>query len=342
VTLPSIPDLLRKLLARQDLDESEVGPLFQTIMAGQCGDAEIAALLVALRMKGETSIEIAAAAQALRDNMIRWDSGIADILDTCGTGGDGSCTFNISTATAFVLAGLGVPVVKHGNRSMSSKSGSADVLTELGVAMEDNPAKLRQCLDETNLAFCFAPLFHPAMRHVSSVRRTLGVPTIFNCLGPLANPAGAPRQLLGVGRFELLDLMAGALAKLGTKLSIVVCSHDGLDEVSLSAPTRVRIVADGLIQHAEWKPADFDLEPIELKDIAVNGPAESAEIIRHVLLGVEGPAQRIVLANAAAGLLAAGKADTLKKGVEMASDALSSGKALQTLRRLQHLNSPGG
>lgn len=341
MTLLSIPDALKKLLARQDLSEGEVGPLFRAIMSGQCNDVEIAGLLIALRIKGETSIEIAAAAQALRDNMIRWDPGVPDVLDTCGTGGDGSCTFNISTATAFVLAGLGVPVVKHGNRSISSKSGSADVLSELGVPMESDPEKLRLCLADTNLAFCYAPLFHPAMKHVANVRRTLGVPTIFNCLGPLANPAGAVRQLLGVGQLELLELMAGALAKLGTKLSILVCSHDGLDEVSLSAPTQVRIVTDGVIQRAEWTPDDFELEPVSLQDVAVEGPIESAEIIRHVLLGVEGPAQRLVVANAAAGLLAAEKADTLKQGVAMASEALRNGKALHVLRRLQNLKTGG-
>ncbi len=338
----SIPGLLQKLMARQDLADDEVGPLFQSIMTGQCGDAEIAGLLVGLRMKGETSAEIAAAAQALRDHMIRWDPGVADVLDTCGTGGDGSCTFNISTATAFVLAGLGVPVVKHGNRSISSKSGSADVLTELGVPMESDAEILRRCLAETNLAFCFAPLFHPAMKHVAAVRRSLGVPTIFNCLGPLANPAGAKRQLLGVGRPDLLETMAGALAKLGTTLSILVCSHDGLDEVSLSAPTRVCIVFDGLIQRHEWSPADFDLEPVDLKEVAVADAAESAAIIRHVLLGVEGPAQRLVLANAAAGLLTAEKADNLKQGVAMARAALRDGRALQVLRRLQSLKDSGG
>jgi anthranilate phosphoribosyltransferase len=215
----SIPNLLHKLLARQDLTDEEVGPLFDAIMKGQCGEAEIAALLIALRMKGETAGEIAAAAQALRNHMVRWEPGTEDVLDTCGTGGDGSSTFNISTATAFVLAGAGVPIVKHGNRSISSKSGSADVLDELGVPMESDPAVLRRCLAEANLAFCFAPLFHPAMKHVAAVRRALGVPTIFNCLGPLANPAGARRQLLGVGRPDLFELMAGALAKLQPRWS---------------------------------------------------------------------------------------------------------------------------
>lgn len=330
-------DLLKKLLDRRDLAENEIGPLFQSIMMGQSSDAEIAGLLVGLRMKGETATEIAAAAQALRDHMIRWDPGFPDVLDTCGTGGDGSSSFNISTATAFVLAGCGVKVVKHGNRSMSSKSGSADVLTELGVPMDSDPDRLRRRLADTNLAFCFAPLFHPAMKHVSAVRRTLGVPTIFNCLGPLSNPAGAPRQLLGVGRHDLLELMAGALAKLGTTLSILVNSHDGLDEVSLSAPTRVCVVSDGLIQRHEWTPDDFGLDPVDMREVAVANPAESAAIIRHVLLGVEGPAQRLVVANAAAGLLAAEKAASLKEGVERAEAALRDGKALLVLRRLQEL-----
>ncbi len=329
-------------MARQDLADDDLASLFQSLMTGQLNDAEITALLVALRMKGETSAEIAVAARVLRDHMIRWDPGIEDVLDTCGTGGDGSGTFNISTATAFVLAGLGVPVVKHGNRSVSSKSGSADVLAELGVPMESDPAILRRNLAETNLAFCFAPYFHPAMKHVAAARKTLGVPTIFNCLGPLANPADATRQLLGVGRPELLETMAGAVARLGTTRTILVCGHDGLDEVSLSAPTRVCIVTGGVIQRHEWKPADFDLEPVDLKDVAVNDAAGSAAIIGRVLLGVEGPAQRLVLANAAAGLLAAEKADTLKRGVALAREAIRDGRALQVLQRLKAHKSPGG
>jgi anthranilate phosphoribosyltransferase len=335
VTPLSIPHLLQKLFIRQDLADDEVGPFFDAVMKGQCGDAEMAAVLIGLRMKGETSGEIAAAAQAMRDHMIGWDPGEGEVLDTCGTGGDGSSSFNISTATAFVLAGLGVRVVKHGNRSISSRSGSADVLAELGVPLESDPDLLRRCLAETNLAFCFAPLFHPAMKHVAAVRRTLGVPTIFNCLGPLANPARAKRQLLGVGRPELLELMAGALAKLGTTLSFLVCSHDGLDEVSLSAPTRVCIVSEGLIQRHDWTPDDFDLEPVDMRDVAVADAKESAAIIRHLLLGVEGPAQRLVLANAAAGLLTAQKADTLRQGVDLAREALRDGRALHVLRQLQ-------
>lgn len=311
--------------------------MFDAIMRGQLADAEIAGLLVALRMKGETAIEIAAAAQTLRNHMIRWDPGTPDVLDTCGTGGDGSSTFNISTATAFVLAGLGVPVVKHGNRSMSSKSGSADVLSELGVPMESDPDFLRRCLSEAGLAFCFAPLFHPAMKHVSAVRKALGVPTIFNCLGPLANPAGATRQLLGVGNSELFELMAEALAKLGTKRSILVCSHDGLDEVSLSAPTRVRFVSTGVVERREWTPADFGLESVNIAEVAVANAADSAAIIRDIFSGVEGPAQRLVVANAAAGLLAAEKADSLKQGVDMAAAALRNGQPLHVLRRLQAL-----
>ena len=332
-----IPDALRQLTAGRELAPETLRSLLHEMMAGRMRDPEIAALLVALRMKGETAGEIAVAAQVMRDHMIAWNPGRADVVDTCGTGGDGLATFNISTATAFVLAGAGVPVVKHGNRSVSSKSGSADVLAELGISFGARPEHLRRCLDEANLAFCFAPLFHPAMKHVAQVRAMLGIPTLFNCLGPLANPAGARRQLLGVGRAELFEKMSGALARLGTERSFVVRSDDGLDEVSLSAPTTVAVVTAGHVDVQRWSPDEFGLDPVALDDVTVKGAADSARLIAAVLAGEPGPAQRLVLANAAAGLLLADKAATLRDGVDIARAVLREGRAAAVLTRLRLL-----
>lgn len=323
----ALRDALNTLNDRRELDAEVLRAWLVDMISGKCDEGTIAALLIALRMKGETAGEIAVAAQVLRDHMIRWDPGIADVLDTCGTGGDGLHTFNISTSTAIVAAGAGVPVVKHGNRSVSSRSGSADVLGALGVHVEGDADFARACLRKTNLAFCFAPAFHPALKHVGPVRRKLGVPTIFNCVGPLANPAGAKHQLLGVGRLDLLDRMAGALAKLGGAHAILVCSHDGLDEVSLSAPTQVRVVRDQEIRSFVWTPDDFDLEPVRLSELAVADAEESAAVVRDVLLGKEGPPYRVVLANAAAALFAAGKANDLREGVTLSREAIRSGKA---------------
>jgi len=329
-----IADSLEHLLTRRHLPTDRLRTLFHDIMAGRCSEAEIAALLVGLRMAGETAESLATVASVLREHMVGWDPG-CDVLDTCGTGGDGLTTFNISTATAFVLAGSGVRVVKHGNRSVSSKSGSSDVLTALGVPLENDPVQLRRRLDEAGMAFCFAPHFHPAMKHVAPVRKALGIPTIFNCLGPLINPAGAKRQLLGVGRADLMEPMAGALALLGTQRALLVHGRDGLDEVSLASATRVGVVAEGRVEWREWLPEDFGLERVELVCVKVAHAQESADVIRRVLEGTEGPHQRLVLANAAAGLLAAQKAATLKEGVDQARNSIQSGRALRVLERLR-------
>lgn len=328
------PATLSRLLDRGDLDSTRMAEMMRGFLTGEVGEPEVAALLIALRMKGETAEELAAAASVLREHMTPLETGRDDLLDTCGTGGDGFGTFNISTATALVAAGAGVPVVKHGNRAMSSRSGSADVLAALGVTMEVDAARARESLDRAGMAFCMAPLYHPALKHVGPVRRRLGVATIFNFLGPLANPARAAYQLLGVGRAIFLDRMAEALAHLGSRHALLVCGRDGLDEVSLSGPTMVREVRGGQIEKLEWTPADFDLEPCAMADLRVDGPEESAAVIRGILAGNQGPARRIVLANAAAALLAAERVRSLHEGVVCAAGAIESGAAARVLARL--------
>jgi anthranilate phosphoribosyltransferase len=325
---------LSSLLDRTDLEAVRMCELMEGLLGGACGEAETAALLVALRMKGETADELAAAAAVLRDHMKAVDVGGMDVLDTCGTGGDGTNTFNISTATALVVAAAGVPVVKHGNRAMSSRSGSADVLAVLGVNVEAPALATRACLEQTGMIFCLATAFHPAMRAVAALRRRLGVRTLFNCLGPLANPAGAAFQLIGVGRAEWLDRMAGALARLGTRHALLVCGHDGLDEVSLSAPTLVREVRNGQVTAGEWTPADFGLAPCRLEELFAGSPEASAVLVRQAIEGREGPAYRVTLANAAAALLAAGKVTTAPEGVARAAETIAAGGPARVLAAL--------
>jgi anthranilate phosphoribosyltransferase len=334
-TSPSwFAETLELLLARRDLAPEQMARAMEEVVAGRCGEAELGALLVALRMKGETADEVAAAARVLRSHMVRLDTGRDDVLDTSGTGGDGAHTFNISTAAALVVAGAGQPVVKHGNRAVSGRCGSADVLAALGVAIEGDAACARRCLDHAGLAFCFAPKFHPALAKVAAVRRRLGVRTLFNCLGPLVNPAEAPYQLTGVGKPELLDLLAGALAKLGVRRALLVCSRDGLDEVSLSSATEVREVRGGTVTTWEWQPEDFGLARCSPGELRAEGPEESAELLRRVLAGEEGPAYRVVLANAAAALVVAGKVAKPTEGVALAAEAIRSGRAREVLERL--------
>jgi anthranilate phosphoribosyltransferase len=320
------PEILSALIAGRDLTPPQVDAALTAIADGQASDAEAGAFLKALRSKGETAVELAAAVRVLRARMIGWDPG-RPVLDTCGTGGDGACTFNISTAVAFVVAGAGVPVVKHGNRSVSGRSGSADLLAELGIQLHHEPAAAQRALDRCGLAFCFAPSFHPALKNVAELRRRLGIPTLFNWIGPLLNPAGAPYQLLGVGRLEMLNVLAECLAQLGSVRTLLVCSADGLDEVSLSAITYVRQVEGNKVTAWQWCATDFDLESCQLADLSVDGPVASAATVRKILAGEPGPASRVVLANAAAALLAAEKARSLAEGVALASQALASGAA---------------
>lgn len=332
---PWFADTLAEILARRDLADEAMTRVMEHLVSGACGDVESTALLVALRMKGETASELAAAARVLRAHMILLETGRDDVLDTCGTGGDSAGTFNVSTAVAFVVAGCGVPVVKHGNRAISGRTGSADVLEALGVQLRPSPAWAQHCLGRTGLAFCFAPLFHPALKNVGEVRRRLGVRTLFNMLGPLVNPARTPYQLLGVGRPEWLDTMAGALARLGdTRRALLVSGHDGLDEVTLAAPTRVREVCGSQVRSWEWSPADFGLPTEGSAALHAGSAQQSAAIIRQVLDGRDGAALNLVLANAAAALVAAGRVISPREGVTLARDAIQSGRAANVLQGL--------
>ncbi|MGF1577756.1 MAG: anthranilate phosphoribosyltransferase [Gemmataceae bacterium] len=334
----TVSDYLSPLVQRRDLGPAQMRTMMEYMMSGHCGDVETGALLAALRTKGETIEEVATAAAVLREHMVRWDPGSEEVLDTCGTGGDGLKTFNISTATALVVAGAGVPVVKHGNRAVTSRSGSADVLSELGIHIEGDATTARVSLERAGLAFCYAPLFHPAMKHVAPVRKRLGIPTIFNCLGPLANPAGAKFQLLGVGRPELLDLLAGALAILAESRAVVVWGEDGLAEVTLSARTHVRRGTGYEGTALVWSHEDFGLPLCHLKDLEAESSAESAALIRRVLVGEDIPATNVVLANAAAALFIAGKAKSPREGVEQARQAIRAGAAAQVLAKLIELS----
>jgi anthranilate phosphoribosyltransferase len=291
-------------------------------------------LLLALREKGEAVEEIAGAAAALRQHMTRIHSRRDELLDTCGTGGDGTRTFNISTAAALVAAAAGVAVAKHGNRRITSACGSADVLAALGVNIEAGSDVVERCLDELGICFCFAPQLHPAMKRVAAIRRALGVPTVFNLLGPLSNPAGAPYQLLGVGRGELRGKLAHALQRLGARRAAVVSGRDGMDEVTLADATDVHLVEGDQVQPTQWTPEDFGVDRADRAALLAATPDESAALIRRVLLGEAGPPRDIVVANAAAGLWLARREPSLRQCAERAREAIDSRAAAELLDRL--------
>jgi anthranilate phosphoribosyltransferase len=338
-----IDRILGQVAGGGNLTIEESSGAIDAIMRGQWSEEQIAMLLTALAAKGETVDEIAGAALAMRRHMTPIRSRHAEVLDTCGTGGGGSKMFNVSTTAAIVAAAAGVPVAKHGNHSITSRSGSADVLIELGVNIHATIPQVEACLDELGLCFCFAPSMHPAMRHVSAVRKRLGIRTIFNVLGPLVNPAGACYQLLGVGRPELRPLIAGAVAKLGTKRTLVVAGEDGLGDVTISGTTHVTDVAasrpasaDGvpITRDFTWQPEDFSITRASLDSLQVADPAASAALIQQILDDERGPARDIVVLNAAAGLVAAGKTSEPKTAAMMAAEAIDSGAAARLLERL--------
>ncbi len=326
---------INKVLARQDLTGEEMTSVMRTIMTGGATGAQIGGFLVGLRMKGETVAEIAAAASVMRELASGVDiSGLANTVDIVGTGGDASGTFNVSTASMFVAAAAGCHVAKHGNRSVSSRSGSADALEAAGVRLDLTPEQVEQCVREVGVGFMFAPGHHSAMKHAIGPRREMGVRTIFNILGPLTNPAGVPNLVLGVFSTDLLEPLAEVLQRLGSRHVMVVHSRDGLDEISIGDTTEVAELKAGQIRRFTIQPEEFGLQRASLDSIQVEDAAQSLDIIRGVLEDRPGPARDIVVLNAGAGIYSAGLADSLQAGVAKADQAIASGEARSRLDRL--------
>lgn len=328
------PALIEKLQRRQDLTVEEAAAAMEEIMEGRAQSAQIAGLLVGLAMKGERPAEVVGLARTMRAKATKLSRDHRGVFDTCGTGGDRAHTFNVSTVAALVLAACGVRVAKHGNRSVSSRCGSADVFEALGVNIAAHPAIVERCLDEAGIAFFFAPTFHPSMRHAAQTRRELGVRTAFNLLGPLTNPAGATRQLVGVPRPELTELVARSLAMLGTERAWVVHGADGLDEISTTGYTKVSECRDGAVNTFYIHPADVGLPKAHPDALRGDDAARNAAIVRDLLSGQAGAARDIVLLNTAAALLIAGAESRLESGLARAAEAIDSGRAAAVLDRL--------
>jgi anthranilate phosphoribosyltransferase len=334
-----ITDIIQKLIDRSDLTELEARQAMEELMAGRATDAQVAGFLTALRMKGETPTEVAEFATVMRERAEPfWDGEALAVLDTCGTGGDRSGTFNISTASAFVVAGAGIRVAKHGNRSATSLCGSADVMEALGIDIAMPIARLRQAVTEVGIGFLFAQRFHTSMKHVMPARSQLKVRTVFNVLGPLSNPAHPRFQVVGVSAANLLDLVAGALAGLKTDHAFAVHAADGTDEVAISGPTRVAEVTNGEIRSYTVSPDTFGV-PAAPREALRGGDAHAnAGIIDEVLRGEKGPRRDVVLINAAAALVAGGAASSLQEGYRLAADSIDSGKALKALHNLREFS----
>lgn len=326
---------LQTAVKGQDVSEEGMQSAISQVMRGEADERLLAALLTALRVKGEAVSEIVGAARAMIECATRIPTSRSGLLDTCGTGGDGLRTFNISTAAALVAASAGVPVAKHGNRSVSSSSGSADVLEALGVNVQLTPEQVGRCVDELGIGFCFAPLFHGSMKHAMPVRKLLGIRTLFNLLGPLTNPAGADYQLLGVATLDAADKIAQALARLDRKRAFVVCGAGQLDEVSLWGETTVYRIENGSILQETWTAETLGLPQCKAEELQVESAEESASVIRNLLDNKTGPSRDMVVANAAAALLVAGKATSLPEGVTQAQEALATGQTAGLLERLK-------
>ena len=326
----SWPQVIARLLAGSSRTEEEAGACMEEIMEGAATPAQIAGFIVALRAKGETIDEVAGLVRTMRRFAQKVSVG-EDVLDTCGTGGDRTGTFNVSTAAAIVCAGAGVKVAKHGNRAASSRCGSADVLEALGVVIDLPPQGVEACIAEAGIGFCFAPVFHPAMRHAGATRRELGVPTIFNFLGPLTNPAGATRQALGVSDPRMVEKMVQTLGRLGSKHVVAFHGDKGLDELSTSGPSQVYELVDGKVGHWTIDPAELGLPVSPLEALAGGSAEENAATIRSVLGSEAGPKRDIVVLNAAAGLVAAGRAEDMAAGLTLATESLDSGEAARRL-----------
>jgi anthranilate phosphoribosyltransferase len=325
---------LRKITRQEDLDAAETAQMIDEIFSGSLTDAQIGAFMAALATKGETYEELAGAATAMRRKALRIETPASTIVDTCGTGGDGAKTFNISTTTAFVVAGAGVTVAKHGNRSISSQCGSADLLEALGMNLELDPELVEEAVTDIGIGFLFAPKYHGAMRYAATARKEVAIRSIFNMLGPLTNPAAANCQILGVYAPELTEMFARALQKLGSRRVFVVHGHDGLDEISVCAPTRISELNDGRIQTYDISPEQFFGEPADPEALTGGDPEKNADVTLKILDGEKGPRRDVVLINSAAALVAAGKAEKLADGISVAAYAIDSGAARDKLEAL--------
>ncbi len=328
-------EYLQKVMDGKNLDQNDTASAFELIMSGEATSAQIAGFIIALRMKGETSEEIAGAASTMRRHAVFIDPAGLPVVDTCGTGGDSTSTFNISTTAAFVVAGAGIPVAKHGNKAISSKSGSADLLMALGVNIDTTPDVVEECIQEAGIGFLYAPKLHPAMKHAMGPRRELGVRTIFNMLGPLTNPSGAKAQVIGVFAPELTEPFANVLKLLGGKRAFVVHGNDGMDEITTTTSSRVsELKEDGTVQTYEFDPSSIIEDLPSLDELAGGTPEENAETANAILGGEKGPRRDIVCINAAAAIVAGGKAGSLKEGFALAGESIDSGQALEKLKQL--------
>lgn len=330
---------IRAVTEKRNLDADEMTAVMRTIMTGEATPAQIGGFLIGLRMKGETVDEIAAAARVMRELATGVQVTGSNVVDIVGTGGDATNTFNVSTACTFVVAAAGGTVAKHGNRSVSSKSGSADLLEAAGVNLDLTPEQVAQCINEIGVGFMFAPKHHSAMKYAIGPRKEMGVRTIFNVLGPLTNPAGAPNQLLGVFSSELVEPLAEVLNKLGSNHVLVVNAEDGMDEISVGAPTHVAELKEGQVSTYTITPEQFGVERADIRQLVVNSAAESLAIIKGVLENQPGPARDIVMLNAGAAIYAAGLADTLDAGIRKADIEITTGKAKEKLDALVMLSS---
>lgn len=330
----TIKEALGRLTQGESLAEEEMADVMREVMSGQATAAQIGALLAVLRLKGETVDELTGCARAMRELATPVVSRQKELLDTCGTGGDGRGTFNISTAAAFVAAGAGLAVAKHGNRAITSQAGSADVLEALGVSLDLTARELEECLDKVGMAFLFAPALHPAMRYAAGPRRELGVRTIFNLLGPLTNPAGATCQVVGVAAAEWTEMLGQVLLRLGVRRAMVVHSLDGVDEISLTAETKITEVRSGRLLTRYLSPEELGFRRLPPETLRGGTPAENAALIRRILEGEKGPQRDVVVVNAAAALVVGGAADSLAEGVARAEESLDAGRARRKLEEL--------
>ncbi len=330
----TMQEVLHKLAGGESLLRCEAEHCMDEIMRGEASDAQIAAFIMGLSVKGETIDEISGCAAAMRRRAERVPLNTAPVVDTCGTGGDGQHTFNISTTAAFIAAGAGVPVAKHGNRSVSSSCGSADVLECLGLNLDLDAKEVGRCIDELGIGFMYAPRMHPAMRYAVRPRRELGIRTVFNLLGPLTNPAGAPAQLLGVFSPHLTELMAEVLRRLGARRAMVVSGMEGLDEISICGSTRISELQEGRVKTYHVAPGDLGLEPVGIEAIRGGGAEYNARILRRVLEGRPGPHRDSAVVNAGAALVAAGRAADLREGATLAERSIDSGSAGEKLEML--------